>query len=320
MVDISIIVPVYNAEKYIKKCMDSLVKQSKKELEFIIVNDGSTDHSEKMIQSYQDARIKYFKNKNQGIGKTRNFGIEQACGKYLMFLDSDDYLEQDACELLYERCERDNLDVLVCNFYKVFQDHKEEVIIPSFSNTSLKEQPEILLSINLAPWNKIYRRDLIEQHHIRFVENLKYEDAPFVVESLLKAKNIGSINTVSYDYVIHENSETTVRDQKVFDILKIIDKIRVMSKQEVGLEKVVDELTVQIIMNYNIQQRCQKDWQVGKQFIQESFAYLEKEVPHYKRSDYLKKRSFLKTFIEKHKIWTLLYCYLYWRCKKCLAK
>lgn len=313
MVDISIIVPVYNAEKYIKKCVDSLVKQSKKELEFIIVNDGSTDHSEKMIQSYQDARIKYFKNKNQGIGKTRNFGIEQACGKYLMFLDSDDYLEQDACELLYERCEKDNLDVLVCNFYKVFQDHKEEVIIPSFSNTSLKEQPEILLSINLAPWNKIYRRDLIEQHHIRFVENLKYEDAPFVAESLLKAKNIGSINTVSYDYVIHENSETTVRDQKVFDIIKIVDIIRNHFKNYEWSKEVIDTLTIQILVNYNIQQRYLKDKKSRDKFIDESFAYLEKNVPKYKKNIYFKKRNMLKSIIEKSKVLSKIYCDFYIR-------
>ena len=81
MTDISIVVPIYNAEKYLNKCLDSLINQTKKELEFILINDGSTDNSEKIITSYHDKRIKYFKNKNQGIGKTRNFGIEKATGK-----------------------------------------------------------------------------------------------------------------------------------------------------------------------------------------------------------------------------------------------
>ncbi|MDD6263953.1 MAG: glycosyltransferase family A protein, partial [bacterium] len=81
MTDISIIVPVYNAEKYLKKCLDSLVNQTKKELEFILINDGSTGKSEEIVKTYKDERIKYFKNKNQGIGKTRNFGIEKATGK-----------------------------------------------------------------------------------------------------------------------------------------------------------------------------------------------------------------------------------------------
>ena len=87
MPDISIIVPIYNAEKYIKICLDSLINQTKKELEFILINDGSTDNTEKIIKKYKDPRIKYYKNKNQGIGKTRNFGIEKSTGKYIMFLE-----------------------------------------------------------------------------------------------------------------------------------------------------------------------------------------------------------------------------------------
>ena len=99
--DISIIVPIYNTEKYLNKCIDSIINQTKKELEILLINDGSTDNSEKIIKTYKDKRIKYFKNKNQGIGKTRNFGIEKATGKYLMFLDSDDYLEKNACEKFF---------------------------------------------------------------------------------------------------------------------------------------------------------------------------------------------------------------------------
>ena len=82
MADVSIIVPIYNAEKYLNKCLDSLINQTKKELEFILVNDGSTDSTEEIIKSYKDKRIKYFKNKNQGIGKTRNFGIDKATSEY----------------------------------------------------------------------------------------------------------------------------------------------------------------------------------------------------------------------------------------------
>ena len=90
MADISIIVPIYNAEKYLNKCLDSLLNQTKKELEFVLINDGSTDKTDSIIKSYNDKRIKYFKNKNQGIGKTRNFGISKSSGKYIMFLDNDD--------------------------------------------------------------------------------------------------------------------------------------------------------------------------------------------------------------------------------------
>ena len=113
MSDISIIVPAYNAEKYIEKCIESLIHQTKEELEFIIVNDGSTDHTEEIVKKYKDKRIKYFKNKNQGIGKTRNFGIEKAKSNYIMFLDSDDYLEKRACEVMYNKAVQNDLDVVI---------------------------------------------------------------------------------------------------------------------------------------------------------------------------------------------------------------
>ena len=135
--DISIIVPIYNAEKYLNKCIDSIINQSKKELEIILINDGSTDNSENIIKKYDDKRIKYFKNKNQGIGKTRNFGIKKATGKYIMFLDSDDYLDKDACKYLFNKIEKENLDIVVCDFYKDIDGKIEKVQVPSFKNSSL---------------------------------------------------------------------------------------------------------------------------------------------------------------------------------------
>ena len=226
MVDISIIVPIYNASKYLKKCLDSLVNQTKKELEFILINDGSTDDSESIIKSYKDSRIKYFKRSNHGIGKTRNFGINKAVGKYIMFLDSDDYLEENACEELYKKIEKEKLDVVVCDFYRVDSNSKEVEKIISFKNTSLKDNPNLLLNINLAPWNKIYRSALNKNNNIKFIEDLKYEDAPFVALSLLKSKKIGKVDKPLINYTIHEKSETTVRDERIFDIIKIVDIIR----------------------------------------------------------------------------------------------
>ena len=232
MSDISIIVPAYNAEKYIGKCLDSLVNQTKKELEFIIVNDGSKDNTEKVVKEYKDDRIKYFKNKNQGIGKTRNFGIEKATSKYIMFLDSDDYLDETACEKLFNKAEKNKLDIVICDFYKEYDDGRiEEIINPPFKDSSLKDNPDIITEY-LCPWAKIYKRSLLIDNSIRFVEDLKYEDAPFVIEALDKANKIGKIDECLNYYLIHGNSETTVRDKRCFDILKIIDKIRTYTKDK----------------------------------------------------------------------------------------
>lgn len=311
MPDISIIVPAYNAGKYIERCLESLINQTKNELEFIIVNDGSTDNTEEIVKKIKDKRIKYFKNKNQGIGKTRNFGISKAKGKYIMFLDSDDYLDDTACESLFDKAEKDDLDVVICDFYKVFEDGTIiEERNPDFEDASLEENPEII-SENLCPWAKIYKRSLITDNKIKFVEDLKYEDAPFVIECLDKANKIGKINKCLNYYLIHSNSETTVRDRRCFDILKIIDIIRKYTKDKPYLKDKIDRLTVRIITNYTIQQRMQENKEIGKDFIDEAFAYLEREVPDYKNNKYYEERGFLRSTIEKSKPLTKTYCSFY---------
>lgn len=313
MVDISIIVPIYNASKYLKKCLDSLVNQTKKELEFILINDGSTDDSESIIKSYSDTRIKYFKRSNHGIGKTRNFGISKSTGKYIMFLDSDDYLEENACEVLYKKIDKERLDLVVCDFYRVVNDSKVIEKNTSFKNTSLKDNPNLLLNVNLAPWNKIYRSDLIKNNNIKFIEDLKYEDAPFVVLSLLKSKKIGKVDKTLINYTIHEKSETTVRDERIFDIIKIVDIIRSYFKDYSWSREVIDTLTIKILVNYNIQGRNIKDKDMRNKFIDETFFYLEKNIPNYKSNIYFKERSMLKSFIEKSKALSKLYCNMYRR-------
>ncbi|MBR4618809.1 MAG: glycosyltransferase [Bacilli bacterium] len=308
---ISIIVPIYNAEKYLNKCIDSLLNQTKKELEIILINDGSTDNSEKIIKSYNDKRIIYYKNKNQGIGKTRNFGIEKATGKYIMFVDSDDYLKEDACEKLYKKAEKENLDLVICNFYRVVNNENIEENLPYFQNASLKENSNILLDVNLAPWNKLYKTTLIKNNNIRFIENLKYEDAPFVVETIDKAEKIGKIQDYLNYYVIHDNSETTIRDEKVFDILEIIDKIYNYFKDNKNIQKTLETLIVSMIANYNIQQRVQIDKDTANKFIDESFDYLRKHYPNYKKNSYFKKQNLFRRLIEKNKRLTKLYCSIY---------
>ena len=117
---ISIIVPAYNVEKYISKCIESLINQTYKNIEIIIINDGSRDNTENIIKKFKDKRIKYYKNVNQGIGKTRNFGIDKSNGEFLMFIDSDDFLDIRACEILHNKIKEEKLDLVICDFYKIY--------------------------------------------------------------------------------------------------------------------------------------------------------------------------------------------------------
>lgn len=311
MTDISIIVPAYNAEKYINKCIQSLLNQSKKEIEIIVINDGSTDKTEEIIKKYKDKRIKYYKNTNQGIGKTRNFGINKAIGKYLMFVDSDDYISREACEHLFNKIEKDKSDIVVCDYYKVKNNKEEKNEIVDFGITTLKDKPELINKINTAPWNKIYRRDLIIKENITFVENTKYEDSPFVLKALDKAKSISKLNEYLNYYVIHGNSETTVRDERVYDFFKIIEMNRKYFEDKEYMKEELDYYIVSMLMNYNIQQRVQKDKKIATNFINRSFDYLKKYVPNYKHNRYFKERPKAKGFIEKHKSISKMYCKLY---------
>lgn len=311
-IDISIIVPIYNAEKYLNRCIDSLINQTKKELEIILINDGSTDDSEKIIKSYNDDRIKYFSNKNQGIGKTRNFGINKANGKYIMFCDSDDYYEKNACEEFYKKAEKDNLDLIICDFFvENDEGNMEEERLIDFPNTNLEKSPNLIKDINLAPWNKFYKKELIKTNKLKFVENLKYEDAPFVAEALGYAKKIGKINKCLNHYIVHESSETTIRDKKCFDIIPIIDKIRKHFKNSDYLRENLDKWTVRVLTNYTIQQRYQENKTTAMEFIDQAFDYMKKEVPDYKNKKYYADRGLFRYLIEKNISLTKIYCKLY---------
>ena len=311
MPDISIIVPVYYAEKYIKRCLDSLINQTKKELEFILIDDGSEDNSGSIIKEYKDNRIKYYNNKHQGIGKTRNFGIEKSTGKYIMFLDSDDYLELSSCEKLYNYITDNKLDIVIFDTLKKYPDKEEKEIIPSFKHSSLNNNPELLNIINLGPCNKIYKSSLIKDNNIRFEEKLKYEDAPFVIKALDNARGIGKLDECLYNYIIHNNSETTVRDDRVFDILKIIEIIRKYFRNKTYIQEELKKLIVRMITNYTIQQRNQEDIKTGIEFINEAFNYLKKYIPDYKDNKYYKNRGIIRRTIEKNKILTTIYCFSY---------
>lgn len=306
---ISIIIPCYNAEKTIKRCLESVISQTYKNIEIVIINDGSTDKTDSIIKKYiNDSRIKYYNRNNHGIGKTRNFGIKEATGEYITFLDSDDYLPNDAIDNLYNLAQKNKLDLVVSDYYVDNKNIKSEKI-KSFPITNIKNNPNLIFDINLAPWNKLYKKELIE--NIKFEENLKYEDAPFVIESIIKAKKIGKLDKETYYYVVNPNSETTIRDERIFDIFKILDIIGNLVKNKKELTEVYKTLCIRIICNYNIQQRYQKKIKTANRFINKGFYYMKKVDPKYKHSVYFKNRSKNKALIEKNKFLTKLYCFIY---------
>ena len=227
MARISVIVPVYNCEEYLGKCIDSIQNSTFKDFQIICVNDGSTDNTDSLLREYKDKRIKYFKNKNQGIGKTRNFGIDKAKGKYLMFIDSDDYIEKDACEKLYERTQKEKLDLVVFDFYRVenneiFIDYvvSEEDYQNGIDFTLKKD--DFTLMINSVSFSNITYTFLDKIIHYNFILN-KYAGKDIEAYLLTNEKLIYlNLNDFSYSdgglsLTIDRQGNLDKYQQKLFD-------------------------------------------------------------------------------------------------------
>lgn len=204
---ISVIIPVYNVEKYIEKCLDSVITQSYTNLEIILVDDGSTDRSGEICDRYAlvDNRIKVLHIKNSGRGEARNVGLAQAKGQYIGFVDSDDWVERDLYRCLMESIEETGADISICAYYECLDDNKTVKML--YENNFVCKSKEALYFtmsnvkrkywFNIAIWNKLYRRDVIK--NIRFKGRV-YEDIMYNAESLYKSKKIAYVNKCLYNY------------------------------------------------------------------------------------------------------------------------
>jgi len=310
MVKVSVIVPIYNSEKFLKRCIDSLVNQTLSDMEFILINDGSTDSSDFIISEFNDSRIKYFKRSNHGIGATRNFGIDHANGEFIGFLDSDDYVESDMYEKMYNECKNKNLDIVICDHFIENGNNNDVLKFIDFGVTSLDDSPNLLLDINLAPWNKIYSKKIFSSDTY-YPVGVKYEDTPWVALMMSRASRIGKLNEPLYHYIVHDNSQTTVIDARVFDIFKITDLLFKDLGSNSNIKSSVDDLVIYLITKYTISQRYLKSKKDRDKFIDYAFVYLEKNIPNFRESNYFKKRNKLKGFIEKSRFLTKIHCDLY---------
>lgn len=207
MCKVSVIVPVYNAEKYFRTCLDSLSAQTLDNIEVIIINDGSIDGSLEIANEFA-SNYPWFKvhsTQNKGVSHARNYGITKACGEYVAFVDSDDSIEPDYCRAMYEKAIRDNNDLVVCQFDRITLSNGE--LTHLFSKTPLFDADNFLMtdrrdlfsSISVGPWNKLIKKELLDK--LEFPEEIHYaEDQIFAVKAFCYAKNIGTVKQVLYHY------------------------------------------------------------------------------------------------------------------------
>lgn len=236
MTKLSIIVPVYNVEKYLPKCLESLIKQTLKDIEIICVNDGSMDNSLAILKEFasRDSRIRIIDNQHQGVAKTRNTGIEQSTGEYIGFVDSDDYIDIDFFEKLYNSATKSNSDIAIAsilkhkNFFNIYNAKytKEETAITIQDKIKLCEDKKHFF---FYAWNKIYHSGFIKENNIKFSEGQIYEDVMFAIKALYYSNKIISVYGTKYHYIEHENSLTKSKDktgEKEHDLVKAYSELQ----------------------------------------------------------------------------------------------
>ena len=233
---ISVIVPVYNAEKYLQKCLDSILEQTYKNLEIIIINDGSTDNSGQICQEYekQDDRIVYIEKENSGVSDTRNAGMDRMTGPYVTFVDSDDWLEPNYVKFLYEKLIEHQADIVVGNYtsfnesnsvfyFHTSADYYEKVYDNKSVIPCLYDAKELLKSALIVPWGKIYKKEIIA--NFRFPIDRIGEDALFNLKALLGSKKVVYVNKSAYIYRVREGSlSNTWSDKWIRDAIYIIEE------------------------------------------------------------------------------------------------
>ena len=215
---VSIIVPIYNVEPYLKKCIDSIINQTLTNIEIILVNDGSTDNCGKIIDEYakKDNRVIALHKENGGQASARNMGLDIASGKYIGFVDSDDWIEPDMYESLYNKINKTNSDICICGRRAYTEEGRlsneinlqDEIIDFNKDNDKKHILDKFLYSYTVVVWNKLYKNEIINNNHIRF-EDVNYvgsEDALFNYCVLSNTKRITSINHIYYNQLSREGS------------------------------------------------------------------------------------------------------------------
>lgn len=308
---VSVIIPVYNVEKYLRQCLDSVVGQTLQDIEIICVNDSSTDKSLSILKEFQerDKRIRIIEQENAGAGAARNRGMSVAKGKYLSFLDSDDFFEKDMLEKAYNMAEEDQVDFVV---YKSDQYHTEEdkfiqttwVVreneIPPYHPFNHRQMTSNVFKVFVGwAWDKLYRRDFVETHKLQFQEQRTSNDMLFVFSALVLAKKIAIVPQI----LAHQRrdakdslSKTRENSWQCFYYALTALKKRLL---EEGLYRELEKDFINYALhaclwNYNtlaeptkstLLQKLREEWfqELGIKGKEEKFFYINKEYKEYEQ-------------------------------------
>lgn len=297
MVKVSVIVPVYNVEKYLDKCLTSLVNQTLKDIEIIVVNDGSPDKSQKIVDKYvkKHSNIKSYIKKNGGISSARNYGLKYARGEYIAFVDSDDYVDVTMFEKLYNKAKEKSYDVVECNLHMV--DDNDKLIKDvhhtlSYDVMTEEKQKKYMLNMYTSVWNKIYKKSLFDKE-IKFKLGVWFEDVEFLYKLVPFIKSIGFVNENLYYYVQRKGSITKTFDDRLYCYVDNWNGIVNFYKEKGLYDKYYEELEYSYVRylyaSFIRQSSNYKDKKSFDKTVEMAIKNVKAHFPNYRKNKYFYK-------------------------------
>ena len=301
MPKVSVIVPVYNVEKYIEKCLDTLVSQTLDDIEIILVNDGSTDSSKEKIQAYinQYSNIKYLEKENGGLSSARNFGMKYASGEYIAFLDSDDYVEKNMYEDMYTVAKQNDSDMVECDFIWEYPNKRKMDKGIIYNN-----KKEAIEKARVVAWNKLIKREILEKEKIIFPEGLRYEDVEFFYKLVPYLNKISFVKKYLVHYVQREDSIANTQNIRTKEIFNVLDNVLLYYRKEEIYDNYKEELEyiyVRFLLCSSLKRMCKiKNSKQRNEALKETWENINSKFPNWKKNSILKKKSLKNLYIKSN--------------------
>lgn len=290
MPKVSVIVPIYNVEKYLEKCINSLLSQTLEDIQIILVNDGSKDNSGNIAKEYEKNnknRIIYVEKENGGLSDARNHGLKYATGDFIAFLDSDDYIEKNAYEEMYNKAIEENADYVECDFIWEFPNK-----IRVDKQHPYKNKKEMLSFVRVVAWNKLIKRQLITDNNLEFPKGLRYEDVEFTYKLIPFINKFAYVDKPFIHYVQREGSIANVQNERTAEIFTVLDNVIEFYKKNNIYEKYRDELEynyARYLLCSSLKRMCKiKDKTIREKLLTESWERLNLNFPNWKENVILK--------------------------------
>lgn len=225
---VSILIPTFNSCKTLEKTLNSCLKQEFDSFEIVVIDDGSNDETKKVVESFKTSKIKYFYQDNQGIAQARNACLKNAQGEYILFVDSDDYIEKDTIKKLYDYAVLNDCEVVVFDYRYVFKDEKKDMKNKSFSKTNYDLNKELLIDVMPQCWNKLIKKEVFKRVNTTFIKGLLFEDFYMHCCLIPNIKSIIKLDEVLLNYVQHEESIMAAAKnikESIYDFDKVVLKV-----------------------------------------------------------------------------------------------